>query len=159
MILVTIGTSNPFDRLLRAVDGLAADEEVVVQRGRSAVQPVAARCVDYLPFEELAALVEEARAVVMHAGAGSILLALMNGHRPIVVPRLRRYGEVVDDHQLVLAERLDKAGIVRLVVDPANIRDALREGTRWPSNERHASTLAGELVSYVSSVLGDTAHA
>ena len=47
-----------------------------------------------------AELVREARIVVTHAGVGSILLALTNGKRPFVVPRLRAFGETVDDHQL-----------------------------------------------------------
>ena len=38
MILVTIGTSDPFDRLLRAIEQLPNDEEVVAQCGKSTLR-------------------------------------------------------------------------------------------------------------------------
>jgi UDP-N-acetylglucosamine transferase subunit ALG13 len=126
MILVATGASQfPFDRLLRAVSSLDAGERVVVQHGCSAVQPDGAECVDFLPMPDLAALVREARVVVTHAGVGSILLCLTNGRSPVVVPRLKRFGETVDDHQLSSARRFAAAGLVTLVEDPADLPAAL----------------------------------
>ena len=55
------------------------------------------------PFDELVEHVRRARVVVSHAGVGSVLTALANGKRPVVVPRLHRFGEAVDDHQLPFA--------------------------------------------------------
>jgi UDP-N-acetylglucosamine transferase subunit ALG13 len=74
---------------------------------------------------DLAALVREARVVVTHAGVGSILLCLTNGRSPVVVPRLKRFGETVDDHQLESARRFAAAGLVTLVEDPADLPAAL----------------------------------
>lgn len=126
MILVTVGTNEArFDRLLLEIDALPPGEELIVQHGPSHVRPARATCVDYLPFDELVALLRRARVVVTHAGVGSVMTALTNGKRPIVVPRLARYGEAVDDHQLPFAVRLDAAGIVRLVRDPAKLPGAL----------------------------------
>ena len=39
----------------------------------------------------------------------------------MVVPRLRRFGEAVDDHQLLLGRRLHEAELVDLVEDPADL--------------------------------------
>ena len=122
MILVTVGSSQlPFDRLLRAVDLLPRDEELVVQHGASSVLPRGARCESFLPFDELGALVRQARVVVTHAGVGSILLALSSGKKPFVVPRLRSFGEVVDDHQLECARRFGRDDLVTLLEDPAQL--------------------------------------
>ena len=66
-------------------------------------------------------LVHEARVVVSHGGVGSILIALTHGKQPLVVPRLKRFGEVVDDHQLLLARRLAHEGLIGLVEDPADL--------------------------------------
>jgi beta-1,4-N-acetylglucosaminyltransferase len=124
MIFVTVGTNEArFDRLVRAAEPLAATEELVVQHGPSPVRPQGATCVDYLPFEELTDLVRRARIVVMHAGVGSIITALSNGARPVTVPRLRRFGEAVDDHQLTFVRRLHAEGLVELVEDPAELPD------------------------------------
>jgi UDP-N-acetylglucosamine transferase subunit ALG13 len=81
--------------------------------------------VAFLDFAELAALMDEAAVVVSHAGVGSILCALRAGHVPIVVPRLARHGETVDDHQLELAEALHRAGRVIRVLDVAHLADAV----------------------------------
>ena len=98
MILVVVGsTSIPFDRLLRGIDELAADEPVLVQRGPSSVVPKRSVCVEFMPFDEMVENVRRARVVVTHCGVGIILVSLMNGKRPVVVPRLHRFGEAVDE--------------------------------------------------------------
>jgi UDP-N-acetylglucosamine transferase subunit ALG13 len=126
MIFVTVGTNETaFDRLVVALDRIPPGEKLVAQCGSSGHRPTRAVCFDFLPFEELAQLVRRARVVVTHAGAGSIMVALANGKRPIVVPRLRRFGEAVDDHQLHFARRLAESGLVTLVEDPESLPEAL----------------------------------
>lgn len=126
MILATLGTLHfPFDRLLRALDGLAGDEELVVQTRAPGVRPAGARVITELPYEDLVGEIRRARVVVCHAGVGSVLTVLANGKRPVVVPRLARFGEAVDDHQLPFARRLAEAGAVRLVEDVEALPEAL----------------------------------
>jgi UDP-N-acetylglucosamine transferase subunit ALG13 len=122
MILVTTGTNGPpFDRLLNEIDRVETTEQIMVQHGPSRVRPRAATCVSFLSFDALAELMQSARTVVTHGGVGSILLAAMYGKRPFVVPRLARYGEAIDDHQLSLAHRLDRRGNVTIVEDPTRL--------------------------------------
>ncbi len=78
-----------------------------------------------LSYEQLVEDVCRARVVVCHAGVGSVLTALANDKRPIVVPRLQRYGEAVDDHQLAFGRRLAAAGLVTLVEDLGLLADAV----------------------------------
>lgn len=131
MIFVTVGTNEArFDRLLRAVGALDVTTGLVVQHGPSSVRPAGARCVDYLEYDEIVATMRAADVVVTHAGVGSVMTALMNGKRPIVVPRLRRFDEAVDDHQLEFARRLAASGLVRLVEDPADLGGALEGADR-----------------------------
>ena len=126
MIFVTVGTNEArFDRLLQAFESNPPDERLLVQHGPSPIRPPGAVCVDYLPYDELAANVRRARVVVTHAGVGSIMTALANGKRPIVIPRLRRFGEAVDDHQLQLGLRLHETGLVTLVERPEDLAAAL----------------------------------
>jgi UDP-N-acetylglucosamine transferase subunit ALG13 len=87
----------------------------VVQHGASAVRPAGARLHDYVPFDELDTLIRDARVVVTHAGAGSVAAALRHGRRPVIVPRLRRFGEAVDDHQVFFARKLQEAGLATVV--------------------------------------------
>ena len=116
-VLVTVGTNEaPFDRLVDAAARLTG-EAVMVQHGPSKVRPHGARCVDYLPFDAFDALVSSARVIVTHAGIGSVAAALAHGRRPVVIPRLHRLGEAVDDHQVSFARRLERAGLVTVVED------------------------------------------
>ncbi len=118
MIFVSVGTNEArFDRLLEAIGALGAGEEVVVQHGPSPVRPEGAACVDYLSFEQMTEHLRRARVAVLHAGVGSVLAALAQGVRPLVVPRLSRFGEAVDDHQVGFGRRLHEEGLVELVED------------------------------------------
>jgi UDP-N-acetylglucosamine transferase subunit ALG13 len=126
MIFVSVGTNEArFDRLLQAVDGLGAGEELVVQHGPSPVRPAGATCFDYLSFEQMTDHLARARVAVLHAGVGSVLAALASGSRPVVVPRLQRYGEAVDDHQVGFGRRLHEEGLVVFVEDPARLPEAV----------------------------------
>jgi beta-1,4-N-acetylglucosaminyltransferase len=155
VILVVTGTNGaPFDRMLRSVDQLAGSEELIVQHGPSTIRPASARCVDYVSYGELVSLIKRARLVITHGGAGSILVALAEGRRPLVVPRLARYREAVDDHQLVLARRLTAEEMVTLVEDPKLLPQLIGtvDGTSPPVSPGH-SPLVAELAAYVAAVL------
>ena len=152
MIFVTIGTNEPFDRLLDAVDRLTTSEPIVVQCGSSGVRPARAECVSYLPFETVLRYMSEARVVVSHAGVGSILAALGCGKRPVVVPRIHRLGDAVDDHQLELGRKLADADLVTLVEDPDLLEAAIQpDGDRGRMLGDSDGRLATELRGYITS--------
>lgn len=159
MILVTVGTNEqPFDRLVRAAAALDGSEPLLVQHGSSRVEHGRGRWVDFLSFEELAEQMRAARAVVCHAGVGSIMLARRCGQRPIVVPRRVHLREAVDDHQLPLARRLDDAGLVTLVDDerglPAAIAaHAAADGEPEPAALAGADALAGDVRRYLETLV------
>ncbi len=126
MIFFTAGTNEqPFERLVSYAARLETDEPLVVQYGSARVPHGRGRWVEFLAWEEMAALMSEARAVVAHAGTGSILLAQRCGKRPIVVPRRGDLGEAVDDHQDPLARRLAEVGLVLVADDEPALHAAL----------------------------------
>jgi beta-1,4-N-acetylglucosaminyltransferase len=156
MILVTVGsTYYPFDRLVRAVERLSVHEEIVVQHGTSAVRPVRATCVDFLPFEAFVDHVRSAHTVITHGGVGSIMVALANGKRPLVVPRLRRFGEAVDDHQVGSVRKLEEAGLVTMVEDPDRLAERLATRAEQPLPAMlGGGPLVDELRSYLTICIG-----
>jgi beta-1,4-N-acetylglucosaminyltransferase len=153
VIFVTTGTNGePFDRLISWVEQAAGGEPLVVQGGPSRLRPEGATWRDYVSFEELERLIREARVVVSHGGVGSILVTLLNGKRPLVVPRLAGRGEAVDDHQLHLARRLAREDIVVLVEHENGLREAVRRGSSLAGQKDRqdsASDLAVELAAYL----------
>jgi UDP-N-acetylglucosamine transferase subunit ALG13 len=152
VILVATGTNGgSFDRLLVAVAHLQTDEDLVIQHGPSSIRRVGATHLPSLPFPKYVELVARARVVVTHAGVGSILVSLMGGVRPILVPRLARFGEAVDDHQLELAQRLERLGRADAVIDVATLEEAVRLAPERPLVPPHRcqSTLVRELTGFL----------
>jgi UDP-N-acetylglucosamine transferase subunit ALG13 len=153
MIFVSVGTNEArFDRLLEAVAALSIREETIVQHGHSAaLGPPGGQLVDFLTFDEMVANVRRARAVVVHAGVGSVMVALANGKRPVVIPRRKAFGEAVDDHQLQLGRRFAQAGLVTLVEEPSGLADALAQHAHEPAAIVPAkSTLAADLSTFLA---------
>lgn len=161
MIFVSVGTNEAhFDRLLEAVARLDLEEELVIQHGHSS--PVAAptvRLVDFLSFEEMGETIRGARAFVTHAGVGSIMVALANGTRPIVVPRRGGLGEAVDDHQLQLGRRFAEAGLVTLVESPERLGEALDREQQAAAVVPAESSLATDLRRFLEEAIPGTQEA
>lgn len=155
MVFATIGTSEPFDRLVRALDALPDGEDLVVQTGLSLVRLRRATYLPFLPYGEVVAHVRRARVVVTHAGAGSVMTCLGQGKRPIVVPRLRRFGETADDHQLTFGRRLAAAGLVTLVEDTRLLADAVQTAPGAPPSPLStAESLTGDLRLFLAEAVG-----
>lgn len=151
MIFVTLGTqAYPFDRLLRGLEGV--DEELVVQGGPSAFRPAGATWFDYLEYAPLLEHIREARIVVSHAGIGTVMTVVAEGKRPVVVPRLHRYGEAVDDHQVPIARRLAETGLVKLVEDAEQLAAALVETPPAPASLSGEGGIAADLRAYLLEV-------
>ena len=150
MIVVMVGTNKyPFDRLVRAADELATLDDVVVQKGTSTVRVTLAESVDFVPFDKMVALVTKARLVITHAGVGSIVVSLSQGQIPLVVPRLARFGEHVDDHQLQIAAAFSSRGFAVSSDDPVTAARSL-----WPQGQRLAPPLgSGPLVKTIGEFL------
>lgn len=126
MIFATLGTHHqPFPRMLDALREL--DDEVIVQYGHNPPAEGFARAVRFVPFDELLELLAAADNVVTHAGVGSILCAREAGHVPVVVPRLHRLGEHVDDHQSELTRALEQRGEVLALWDGGGLAELLRQ--------------------------------
>jgi UDP-N-acetylglucosamine transferase subunit ALG13 len=117
VIFATVGSTQiPFERFVRALRSLPG-ERLLVQHGPVDPPPGAARANAFMQFPEMIESMEAAEVVVCHAGAGSILCALRAGHTPVVVPRLKRYQETVDDHQVEFSRALAAEGKVIAVED------------------------------------------
>jgi UDP-N-acetylglucosamine transferase subunit ALG13 len=116
VIFVTVGTQVAFDRLITAVDewaGAAVGREVFAQIGPTRLRP---RHIEYAPFvspQECTERMLAAKAIVAHAGMGTILTALEMGKPLLVMPRRAALGEHRNDHQLATAHRFAVSAVSR----------------------------------------------
>ena len=138
VILVTVGVYDlPFDRLVRAVDALVAfgafTEEVFVQIGHSVAPTSPVQFERFLSFDRINKLADQASLIISQGGPDSIMLALARGKIPIVVPRQKQFGEMVDDHQILFAQKLAKEGKILPVYDICDLKAVCREYSKTTS--------------------------
>jgi UDP-N-acetylglucosamine transferase subunit ALG13 len=116
LIFVTVGSVDPFDRLIRAIDQWAGSRkrtDVFAQIGRSSYKPQHIEAVQFLSPSEFRDRIRAARLIVAHAGTGSIIAALEIGTPIIVMPKWAHLGEHRNDHQVATAKRFgNKRGII-----------------------------------------------
>jgi UDP-N-acetylglucosamine transferase subunit ALG13 len=145
VILVALGTHpQPMDRLLRELDRLvesgAITDEVVVQAAAYGYRPRHLTTHGILPADELEQLIRRADVVIGHAGPGILAAARAARRVPVVVPREKRFGEHVDDHQVRYARRLATEPGYEVVLDlgvlPGAIERARTAGFDIPPVDR-----------------------
>lgn len=108
MILVTLGTQDKkFYRLLEEIDNLLIrrkiKDKVIVQAGSSSHYKCKSKKMQIfslIPMEEFDKLIKECSLLITHGGVGTILAGLKNKKKVIAVPRLAKYKEHVNDHQV-----------------------------------------------------------
>ncbi len=130
MIFVTVGThEQPFDRLVKYMDGWAAehDEKVIIQTGFSTYEPEHCEWSKLYPYSKMVELVNEARIVITHGGPSSFIMPLQVGKTPIVVPRKKEYDEHVNDHQVDFSNQVaERQGSIIVIEDVKKIADAIK---------------------------------
>jgi UDP-N-acetylglucosamine transferase subunit ALG13 len=150
LILVTLGTQKfQFNRLLTEIDNLIVDNmitDVFAQIGHSSYTPTYFEFCRFLDKADFNKKMDECEFVITHAGTGAITTALKKGKKVIVVPRLSKFGEHVDDHQLEIANEFEASRFVEAVYDVKEIREAVlklktSDYNRFKSNTANIMTI------------------
>ncbi len=131
MILVLLGTqNNSFTRLLKAIqdniDKKVITDKVIVQAGFTKFDSKDMKIFSMMSKKELSKLQDEADLIITHAGVGSIISSLEKGKKVIVVPRLKRYNEHVNDHQIQIAKKFKQQGYVKYVINLKNLEKVIK---------------------------------
>jgi UDP-N-acetylglucosamine transferase subunit ALG13 len=132
MILVTLGTQDrPFTRLLDAVDEAAASgainpaEDIICQAGHTPYRSDRLQIFSLLPRDEYERMFAKASLLITHGGAGSMIAGMKRGIPVFAMPRLAKYGEHQNDHQIELVEKFGEMGYVTPVHGPDDMIRAL----------------------------------
>lgn len=117
MIFVPLGTqAMDFTRCLKMLDEMilhhGIKEEVIVQMGNSNYQSDNFKVIPFLPEEEFKKYIKEASVIISHAGSGALFNAIKNHKKLIAVARLKKYHEMVDDHQTELVKKMSEEGYI-----------------------------------------------
>ena len=142
MIFLTVGTQFPFDRLIksvdRAFDGRLINEEIFAQIGETSYKPLNFESVVSLEKNVFDKRLREASSVISHAGMGTITMALKN-HKPLLVmPRLKRYREHVNDHQVATARKFEELGHILVAYETEELPVKIEELKTFVPRKREA---------------------
>ena len=151
MILVLCGTQKQdFSRMIRAVEELADEHEVIVQGGHNQYESNKVKVLGFISRKEMNELYDQADYIITHAGAGSMIQSLKKEKTTIAVPRLSKYGEHVNDHQIELADKLEKLGYLLVYHDGDQIKEVFNRAKQFKVKPYR---LKGELVQLVDETI------
>lgn len=143
MLFLTVGSQQfQFNRLIEAMDNLIESglikDAAFAQTGASTYVPKSFPSKAYLDRGQFGDLMHACDVVVAHGGTGAIIGAIKQGKKVIAVPRLSRFGEHVDDHQIEIVRQFADMGLIEPCYDVESLTDA------------YARTIDSEYKSFVS---------
>jgi len=128
MIFATVGTDQPFDRMIKVVDSWASERsrnDVFAQIGEGGWKPLNIPYCQFLTPRDFKQRFEQAHVIIAHAGMGTILSALSHGKPILVMPKLARLGEHRNEHQLATARRMLGLANITVAFNEAELREKL----------------------------------
>lgn len=145
MILVTVGSQKfQFNRLLQEIDKLIEEkvikEKVFAQIGVSDYIPKNYEHMSFVTQEEFNKKIDECDILITHAGTGVIVNALKKEKKVIAVPRLAKYGEHVDDHQIQLIDEFKELNFIEPAYEVSDIKECLKNINKKKYNKYVSNT-------------------
>jgi UDP-N-acetylglucosamine transferase subunit ALG13 len=131
----------------------AIPEQVVLQTGVGGLRPEGMEAFETLPFETVLDLLRDSEIVICHGGTGSLVTALRQGCRVIVMPRKFERGEHYDNHQSEITEAFQSRGLVTKADSVEELRAVLPAVRQ--KKAVMATTDMSELVGYLQGLLAE----
>jgi UDP-N-acetylglucosamine transferase subunit ALG13 len=128
MIFVTVGTQGSFDRLISAMDEIAASLPEIpfvaqVSKGNYVVKHM--KTLDFITPTEFDDYFSKAKLIVSHAGMGTIISAFERNKPIVIFPKLHSLGEHRNDHQMATAKKLGSLNYVHVAYNQTELRDKI----------------------------------
>jgi len=128
MILLTVGTQLPFDRLVKIVDDWAGKNpqvQIFAQIASGRYIPKHMPYIEFLDEQHYMELFEQADVILAHAGMGSVISSLISSKPVIVYPRKASLGEHRNEHQLATSRKLSELKGCYIAYEPYELHSLL----------------------------------
>ncbi len=148
MIFVVVGTQEPFDRLIKYIDEWSAVSlytDIIAQISNAKYIPKNFQWFDFITPEAFDDQFKNAELIISHAGMGTIISALQYSKPIIVMPRLAKFHEHRNDHQLATANSFSKLNMVNAAFNKEELFQLL--------NNRQKLLPASSITPYASAEL------
>lgn len=147
MIFVAVGTQKfQLNRLLKELDTLVESgmlhEPVFAQIGHCDYIPKHYPSAPFLTKDQFDQKIDECSLLITHSGVGTILSGISRNKPVIVYPRLAKFAEHVDDHQLQIAQSFSQKHYVLVCTEQDNLLDMIEASrnysfAKYVSNRSH----------------------
>ena len=125
---VSLGNATqPFNRMvdyLNAVYSLLP-QPILVQSGYTLIQEDNYCVKDFLNTSDYLYAITSAEVLIFHGGAGSVINAVRCGKKPIIIPRISRLNEQINDHQIKFGHAIYQQGYAYLAENVEELKAAL----------------------------------
>jgi len=159
LIFVTVGTHNQgFERLVRKIDDLVEKkkirDKVIIQTGYTEYKPKACKWFKFVSPQEFEKICKKSSLIITHAGVGSIMTCLKFSKSIIVVPRLKKFNEHKDDHQLQITKELEIQGKILAVYDVDKLENMISRARTWkPKKTSKENKILSLVDNYLKSLI------
>lgn len=133
-ILVTVGSmqGRSFSRLFQIIDelcdeGILSNDTIIAQTGYDKYESKFYKTFDLTSDEEFKELIKKSDVIISHAGTGTVTSCLKQHKKVILFPRLSKYNEHYDDHQIELCEFFQMNNYVLVAKDKKELVNCLRK--------------------------------
>ncbi|MED9979112.1 MAG: PssE/Cps14G family polysaccharide biosynthesis glycosyltransferase [Bacilli bacterium] len=156
MILITLGTQDKqFTRLLdmvqKEIDKGNINDKVIVQAGHTKYDSKDMEIFDLIDREKFSELISKCDILITHGGVGSIITGLQNNKKVIVAPRLAKYDEHMNDHQIQITDNFSKAGYILPLYECDDLGEVLKKvknftPKKFKSNTEHMIKIISDYI-------------
>ena len=145
MIFVTLGSQKfQFNRLLKELDKLVEQgvikEDIFAQTGYSDYIPKNYKFKNFLDREEFKRNMNDSDIVITHGGTGAIVGALKENKRVLAIPRLKEFGEHVDNHQLEITNTFKEMNYIEVIIECNDLGEAINKIANFKFSKYNSNT-------------------
>lgn len=156
MIFVTLGSQKfQMNRLLETLDSLIENkviqDEIIVQSGACTYTPKYLEVYPFLDKDKFNEYMSKADLVISHGGTGAIVTALKHQKKVIAVPRLAKYGEHVDDHQLQICDTFLNKEYIEVCYEMEDLKELYKliQTKEYKLFESNNHVFVNDLIQYI----------
>lgn len=141
MILITVGTARfNFNRLFKIIDELCEEKiidgkEIIAQIGYTEYKPKHYKSFSLINSDDFNKYIEESKYIIAHAGVGTVVSSVQKNKKVIVFPRMEKYNEHVDDHQLELSKLFKENNYAMIAKNKKELKECILKIDEFKPNK------------------------
>ena len=129
MVFLSVGTQKQdFSRLFKLVENSKEleNEEIIAQIGYTKFLNEKMKIIKFMPKDEFTKYFDNAEYIICHGGVGTIFEGLYKFKKILAIPRLSKYKEHVNDHQIQICKKLQEEGYILYYEDGEDFDEKIK---------------------------------